>query len=103
IAPTTITARVWRAPMDALSMASAPASFTDENLCCLTVARAANLSLEHGNSDGASQAYVLLGEIVGTTFDNYEAAFRFGKLGFDLMERRGPLRYKAAVYFCFAQ
>ena len=32
---------------------SAPASFTDENLLCLLVARLANLSLEHGNSDGS--------------------------------------------------
>src|SRR4029078_9880411 len=103
IAPTTITARVWRAPMDALSMASAPASFTDENLCCLAVARAANLSLQHGNSDASSQAYVLVGGILGTKYDNHEAAFRFGKVGFDLMEKRGPLRFKAAVYFCFAQ
>jgi len=94
---------VWRATMDVLTLASAPASFTDENLCCLAVARAANLSLEHGHGDGTSQAYVLLGEILGTNFDNYEAAFRFGKLGFDLMEKRGPLRFKAAVYFCFAQ
>ena len=94
---------VWRATMDVLSMASAPASFTDENLCCLAVARAANLSLQHGNSDASSQAYVLVGEILGTNYDNYEAAFRFGKVGFDLMEKRGPLRFKAAVYFCFAQ
>jgi len=94
---------VWRAAMDVLTILSAPASFTDENLCCLVVARAANLSLEHGTSEGSSQAYVLLGEILGTNFENYEAAFRFGKLGFDLMETRGPLRYKAAVYFCFAQ
>jgi predicted ATPase/signal transduction histidine kinase/tRNA A-37 threonylcarbamoyl transferase component Bud32 len=94
---------VWRATMDVFTMFTAPASFTDENLCCLAVARAANLSLEHGSSDGAPQVYVLLGEILGTNFDNYEAAFRFGKLGFDMMETRGPLRYKAAVYFCFAQ
>jgi predicted ATPase/signal transduction histidine kinase/tRNA A-37 threonylcarbamoyl transferase component Bud32 len=92
-----------RATMDVLTMVSAPASFTDENLCCLAVARAVNLSLEHGNSEGSSQAYVLLGEILGTNYDNYEAAFRFGKLGFDLMEKRGPLRFRAAVYFCFAQ
>ena len=57
----------WRATMDVLTLASAPASFTDENLCCLAVARAANLSLEHGNGDGSSQAYVLLGEILGQT------------------------------------
>jgi len=94
---------VWRATMDMFVLFTAPASFTDENLCCLAVARAANLSLEHGNSDGAAQAYVLLGEILGTNYDDYDAAFRFGKLGFDLMEKRGPFRHRASVYFCFAQ
>jgi predicted ATPase/signal transduction histidine kinase/tRNA A-37 threonylcarbamoyl transferase component Bud32 len=98
-----MTDSVWRATMDVFTMFTAPASFTDENLCCLAVARAANLTLEHGNSDGSAQAYVLLGEILGTNFDNYEAASRFGKLGFDLIEKRGPFRHKAAVYFCFAQ
>jgi predicted ATPase/signal transduction histidine kinase/tRNA A-37 threonylcarbamoyl transferase component Bud32 len=93
----------WRATMDVFTMFTAPASFTDENLCCLAVARAANLTLEHGDSDGSAQAYVLLGEILGTNFDNYEAAARFGKLGFELIEKRGPFRHKAAVYFCFAQ
>jgi predicted ATPase/signal transduction histidine kinase/tRNA A-37 threonylcarbamoyl transferase component Bud32 len=93
----------WRATMDVFMMFTAPASFTDENLCCLAVARAANLTLEHGDSDGSPQAYVLLGEILGTNFDNYDAAARFGKLGFDLMDKRGPFRHKAAVYFCFAQ
>jgi predicted ATPase/signal transduction histidine kinase len=92
-----------RATMDVFTMFTAPASFTDENLCCLAVARAANLTLEHGDSDGSSQAYVLLGEILGTNFDNYDAAARFGRLGFDLIEKRGPFRHKAAVYFCFAQ
>jgi signal transduction histidine kinase len=94
---------VWRATMDVFAILTAPASFTDENLCCLVVGRAANLTLEHGNNDGSAQAFVLLGEILGTNFDNYDAAFRFGKLGFDLIEKRGPFRHKAAVYFCFAQ
>ena len=64
--------------------------------------RAVNLSLEHGNSDGSCQAYVLLGKILGPRFGDYDAAFRFGKLGFDLVEKRGPLRFKARVYSDFA-
>jgi predicted ATPase/signal transduction histidine kinase/tRNA A-37 threonylcarbamoyl transferase component Bud32 len=92
-----------RATMDVFTMFTAPASFTDENLCCLAVAHAVNLTLAHGDSDGSSQAYVLLGEILGTNFENYDAAARFGQLGFDLIEKRGPFRHKAAVYFCFAQ
>ena len=47
-----------RATVDVLMIATAPTWYTDPNLCCLTVARMVNLSLEHGNSDGSSQAYV---------------------------------------------
>jgi predicted ATPase/signal transduction histidine kinase/tRNA A-37 threonylcarbamoyl transferase component Bud32 len=94
---------VWRATVDVLGLTTPAASFTDENLCALVVARAVNLGLEHGNSDASSLAYVIIGEILGSYFDDYQAAFRFGKLGFDLMEKRGPLRHKAGVYFCFAQ
>ena len=47
-----------RATMDVLTTAMSPAMFTDENLLCLVVGRMANLSLEHGNSDGSCFAYV---------------------------------------------
>ena len=95
---------VWRATADVLTAIPAPASFTDANLLSLVVARTVNLSLEHGNSDGSTQAYVLLGEMLGSSFNDYRgAAFLFGKLGFDLMEKRGPLRFKGRVYFCYAQ
>ena len=50
-----------RATMDVLTALVAPALFTDENLLCLVVCRMANLSLEHGNSDGSCFAYVWLG------------------------------------------
>jgi predicted ATPase/signal transduction histidine kinase/tRNA A-37 threonylcarbamoyl transferase component Bud32 len=93
---------IWRATVEVLTMASAPAGFTDENLCALAVARAVNLSLEHGNSAGSSQAYVLLGEILGPYSQDYQLAFRFGKLGLDLVERNGPLRFAAPVYLLFA-
>ena len=60
-----------------------------------------NLSLEHGNSDGSCFAYVWLGMILGPHFGDYRAGFRFGKLGFDLVEQRGLDRFKARVYMSF--
>ena len=54
-----------------------------------------NLSLEHGNSDGSPLAYVCLGTSSGRASATTDAAFRFGKLGFDLVEQRGLLRFKA--------
>jgi signal transduction histidine kinase/CheY-like chemotaxis protein len=60
-----------------------------------------NFSLEHGNSDGSCVAYVHLGWLVGPRFGDYRAAFRFGKLGLDLVEKRGLERFKARVSLSF--
>ena len=92
----------WRATMDVLSAALAPAVLTYLDLLFLIVCRMANLSLEHGNSDGSCFAYVWLGALIGIRFGNYRAGFSFGKLGLDLVERRGLRRFEAKVYNLFA-
>ncbi|HEX5363371.1 MAG TPA: PAS domain S-box protein, partial [Gallionella sp.] len=92
---------VWGGTMDVLSSEIAPATLMDGNLLCLVVARMANLSLEHGNTDGSCQAYVYLGMLLGEQFDNYPAAFQFGKLAIDLMDKHGLERYKGRVSMCF--
>jgi PAS domain S-box-containing protein len=96
-----MTDREWRATMDVLTAVVSPALFTDENLLCLVICRMANLSLEHGNSDGSCFAYVWLGMLLGPYFGDYRAAFRFGKLGLDLVEQRGLRRFEARVYLVF--
>src|SRR6202047_3441486 len=45
------------ATLDVLTKLLPPALFSDANLRCLTVCRAVNLSLEHGNSDGSCLCY----------------------------------------------
>src|SRR5690606_31261504 len=90
-----------RATMEVLHWAQSPALFTDLNLCSLIVGRMANISLEHGNSDASCVAYVFLGMILGSRFGAFQAGFRFGKLGLALLERFGPLRFKARVYAGF--
>jgi predicted ATPase len=72
-----------RATMDVLTMLTSPALFTEENLFRLVVCRMAALSLEHGNSDGSCLAYAWLGSVVGMYFGDYQAGFRFGRLGLD--------------------
>ena len=91
-----------RATMDVLTMLTSPALFTEENLFRLVVCRMAALSLEHGNSDGSCLAYAWLGSVVGMYFGDYQAGFRFGRLGLDLVEKRGLDRFKARVYLVFA-
>ncbi len=90
-----------RGTLDVLTEVVTPALFTDENLLSLVICRMANLSLEHGNSDGSCFAYVWLGMILGPHFGDYGAAFRFGRLGHDLVEKRGLRRYQARAYMSF--
>jgi predicted ATPase/signal transduction histidine kinase len=92
-----------RATTDLLTLAQPPALFTDENLYSLLVCRVVNLSLEHGNSDASGMGYVALGALLRPRFGDPAAGFRIGQLGFDLVERRGLLRWKARVYleFCY--
>jgi PAS domain S-box-containing protein len=91
-----------RATMDVLTVMTSPALFTDLNLFRLVVGRLATLSLEHGNTDGSSLAYAWLGSVLGTHFGDYQAGFRFGRLGLDLVEKRGLDRFKARVYLVVA-
>jgi hypothetical protein len=40
-------------------------------------------------------AYIMLGRFAGPRFGDYQARFRFGQLGYDLVERRGLKRFDA--------
>ena len=75
--------------LDVFTEVVTPALFTDENLLALVICRMVSLSLEHGNSDGSCFAYVYLGVLAGPHFGNYQAGFRFGKLGYDLVRGVG--------------
>jgi len=90
------------ATVDVLTKVLPPALFTNANLVSLTICRAVNLSLELGNCDASCFAYVMLGRIAGARFGDYKAGFRFGQLGYDLVERRGLKRFHASTYLIFA-
>jgi PAS domain S-box-containing protein len=79
-----------------------PALFTDANLTFLTSCKAVGLSLERGNCDASCFAYVTLGSQTGKRFGDYNAGFRFAKLGYDLVERRGLKRFEAGTSLRFA-
>jgi PAS domain S-box-containing protein len=90
------------ATMDVLTVLTSPAFFTDLNLFRLVVSRMATLSLEFGNSDGSCLGYEWLGGVLGTYFGEYEAGLRFARLGLELVEKRGLVRFRARVYLVFA-
>jgi predicted ATPase/signal transduction histidine kinase len=87
--------------LDVFAEAVLTTQFTDENLHARVLCRMVGLSLEHGNSDSSSLAYVTLGMLAGPHFGDYETGFRLGKLGYDLVEKYGLIRYQARVYVRF--
>lgn len=78
------------------------ALFTDANLASLTICKAVGLSLELGNCSASCFAYALLGRMAGPSFGDYQTGFRYGQLGYELVEQRGLKRYEARTYLCFA-
>jgi PAS domain S-box-containing protein len=89
------------ATLDVLIKLVAPAFYTDGNLLALIAGRAVNFSLKRGNCDGSCFAYVLLGSFAGPRFGDYQAGYRFGQLGYDLVEGRGLKRFQARTYMDF--
>ena len=87
--------------LDVLGEVVTPAKCCDLNLLSLVACRMVNLSLEHGNSDGSCFAYVWFAIVAGPCFGNYRDGFRFGRLGYELVEKRGLTRYQARTYMCF--
>ena len=87
--------------LEVLGEVVTPALCCDENLLALVICRMVNLSLEHGNSDSSCFAYVWFAIIAGPCFGNYRDGFRFGQLGYELVEKRGLTRYQARTYMSF--
>jgi PAS domain S-box-containing protein len=90
------------ATLDVLTKLGPAAFFTDFNLHSLVVCRAINLSLERGYGDGSCPHLEWLGAVAGACFGDYQAGFRFGQLGYDLVEKRGLKRFQARTYNNFA-
>jgi PAS domain S-box-containing protein len=89
------------ATMDVLTKLGIPALYADANLLLLVTCRRVNLSLERGNCDASCIAYVRLGMLAGARFGDYQVGFRFGQLGYDLVEERGLARFRARTYMVF--
>jgi PAS domain S-box-containing protein len=89
------------ATLEVVTKIAVPAWYTDTNLLSLAICRAVNLSVEGGNCDASCFAYATLGLLAGPHFGDYQAGFRFGRLGYDLVEQRGLKRFQARTYMNF--
>jgi hypothetical protein len=57
--------------------------------------QAVRLSIEHGNAPCSAHAYASFGMALGPVLGRYREAYRFGRLGHELIERRGLPQNKA--------
>jgi PAS domain S-box-containing protein len=87
--------------LEVLTEVVTPAVFFDEKLSSFLLCRMVSLSLEHGNTAAACFAYVWFAVTARSHFGNYKDAFRFGRLGYDLVEKRGLTKYQARTYMSF--
>ena len=90
------------ATVEVLGKLWAPAAIMDANLAALAICKAVSLSLERGNCDASCVAYAMLSRVAGPRFGDYQAGFRFGQLGYELVEGRGLKRFEASTHHCFA-
>jgi PAS domain S-box-containing protein len=89
------------AALNVLARLAVPALHKSPNLACMIVCRMVNLSLERGNTDASTYAYAWLGAIAGQRFGDYEAGYRFGRIGYELVDQRGLKRFQALTYITF--
>jgi PAS domain S-box-containing protein len=75
--------------------------FFDEKLSSFLLCRMVLLSLERGNTDASAFAYVWFAVVARSGFGNYKDAFRFGRLGYELVEKRGLRGYEARTLMSF--
>ena len=75
-------------------------SFFSMNTSHHSLSAAWSASLEYGNCDASCYGYVWLAVLAGPRFGNYKEGYRFGQLGYDLVEKRGLTRYQARAYVC---
>jgi predicted ATPase len=89
------------ATIDVLTRLVSAVWHIDANLACVAICQAIKLSLDQGISDGSCAHFVWLGCVAGSRFGDGEAAFRYGTLGCDLVERRDLRRFEARTYYLF--
>ena len=89
------------ATLDLLIRVAVPAFFASSHLFAVAVCRAVSLSLERGNSDASCIAYELFAMLAGPHFGNYDAGYRFGRLGCELVERPRLNRFQARTFETF--
>jgi PAS domain S-box-containing protein len=94
---------LMHATMNVLTGMLPTALFISDNLVDLIVAWMIKLTLAHGYSDGSCFMFAVLGMVIGPRYGNYAEAYKYGQLGFELVEQRALHGFRPAVYMCFGK
>jgi PAS domain S-box-containing protein len=91
-----------RAILDVIAKVAPTAVITDMNLLSLLICAAVDLGLERGHCDSSCFAYEYLGVLAGWHFGDFDACFRFGRLGHELVARKGLRGFESFVCLIFS-
>ncbi|MDM0029080.1 trifunctional serine/threonine-protein kinase/ATP-binding protein/sensor histidine kinase [Variovorax saccharolyticus] len=87
--------------LDLMIRVAVPGFFASSHLFAVAVCRAVSLGLEQGHSVASPLAYEFLAMLAGPHFGDYDAGYRFGRLGCDLVERAELSQFRARTYTIF--
>lgn len=80
-----------------------PAVYTNVNLAMTLLSSMVNISMKYGNCDISPLGYVAFGELIGPVFNDYRRGYRFGQLGYDIVETTKEHPFRGQVDFQYAQ
>jgi signal transduction histidine kinase len=93
----TMASAEMRAAMEIVATISDAALYTDANLLLLIGAFMVDTSLRFGNCESSPMGYAIFAMVIGPAFERYGDAFRFGRIGYELVERHGIVAHKAKL------
>src|SRR5262245_19371168 len=91
-----------RAILDVIASCHSCAAVADKPFEVLIMCAAVRLALQHGIHDATCHSLVQLAYLAGWRFGNFEAAFHFGELGYELVERKDLRRFEGLVALVFS-
>ena len=91
-----------RAILDVLAKIAPTAAVVDDNFQILIASNAVDVTLQRGIHDGSCFAFVWLGFVAGWLYGSFDASFRFGQLGYELIERKGLRRFEGYICLMFS-
>lgn len=92
-----MTDQAARAILDVLLKLGTCASSLDRTFEVLIICSAVALTLERGAHDASCWAFAVLGYLAAWRYGDFESAFRFGQLGYELIERTDLRRFEGFV------